>query len=431
MSKHRLDGRIGSLISHEVPLRVLLRSPGRPLDADFTHAHSVMVRSRVQRLLSDPGEDQFSSGPAVLDADGLSSPPDQALRLHGSTIFSGSHDTTAVVTTATLSYDVAMAEEGHPPVHGSSVREAGLSSDGGVAELASVAGRRNASGLARDIELIELLSTADAADGMGVSELARQSGRDKGVVSRALATMAAAGLVGRDSSTSRYRIGPRVFALAARTIESSLVATARPILRRMTQATGETSHLCVLREGNVLTVASELSPHEVRTTGWQGVTTAAWRTPSGRALLSDWDSDSLRSWYEMHGHDKAIMSPLDPRMTTSGFSVLASPPRDKMVVEDLQSLLTEMANIRSAGYAILDEELEAGVVGASAPVRDFTGFVIAAINVSAPKARMSRRLDELGKFVARAATALSVRLGAPAQDSRSIPREHDVDPSEA
>jgi DNA-binding IclR family transcriptional regulator len=229
-----------------------------------------------------------------------------------------------------------------------------------------------------------------------------------------LATLLEAGIVSRDAATLQYRIGPRVFALAARSIETTLVADARPFLRRLTQATQETSHLCVLREGNVLTLASELSPHEVRTTGWQGVTTAAWRTPSGRALLSDWDDESLRSWYEAHGRDKAIVSQLDPQMTASGFSVLAAPPRDKMVVRDFQSLLAEMVHIRETGYAILDEELETGVVGASAPVRDFTGAIIAAINVSAPKARMTNRLDELGAYVARAATTLSLRLGAPA-----------------
>lgn len=273
--------------------------------------------------------------------------------------------------------------------------------------------RRNASGLARDIEVIELLATIDPGQGVGVSQLAAASGRDKAVISRALATLLEAGLVHRDLNTLRYRVGSRIFALAARTVESTLVAAARPILRRVTLATQETSHLCVLREGNVLTLSSELSPHEVRTTGWQGVMTAAWRTPSGRALLSDWDLESLKAWYQTHGHDRPIVSELDPQMAATGFSVLATPPRDKAVVRDFQSLLAEIEKIRATGFASLDEELETGVVGASAPVRDFSGSIIAAINVSAPKSRMSHRLQELGAFVARAANDLSELLGAP------------------
>lgn len=318
--------------------------------------------------------------------------------------------TTPVVTLATDWYSSLVTSE-----HRHSARQPIASAQSGQAarELDPVTRRRNASGLARDLEIVELLGTVPADQGMGVSQLAAQSGRDKAVVSRALSTLLDAGIVSRDADTLQYRIGPRVFALAARSIEANLVTTARPILRRLTQTTKETSHLCVLREGNVLTLASELSPHEVRTTGWQGVTTAAWRTPSGRALLSEWDDTSLRSWYKIHGHDRPVMSQLDPEMAASGFSVLATPASDKIVVHDFESFRTELVHIRATGYAVLDEELEAGVVGTSAPVRDFTGSIVAAINVSAPKTRMAGRLDELGAYVARAAAGLSQRLGAP------------------
>ncbi len=70
-----------------------------------------------------------------------------------------------------------------------------------------------------------------------------------------------------------------------------------------------------------------------------------------------------------------------------------------------------LARIRTRGYATLDGELEQGVVGASAPVRDLNGRIIAAINVSAPKARIGNRLDGLGHYVATAAQELSKQLG--------------------
>ncbi len=100
-------------------------------------------------------------------------------------------------------------------------------------------------------------------------------------------------------------------------------------------------------------------------------------------LLSDWDDDSLTRWYAEHGQDQAIVGPVPPH--AAGFSVLPSPPADRQVVSDLESLRAELARIRANGYALLDEELELGVVGASAPVRDFTGRIVAALNVSAPK----------------------------------------------
>ncbi|HEY2557640.1 MAG TPA: IclR family transcriptional regulator [Diaminobutyricibacter sp.] len=274
--------------------------------------------------------------------------------------------------------------------------------------------RRNASGLARDIEILDLLGGPEAAQnrGLGVVRVAQLTGRDKAVVSRSLATLADAGILDRDEASLTYRLGSRLYALAARTSESRLVSESRPYLRKIAQSTRETTHLCVLRGGNVLTVLSELSPHEFRTTGWEGITTAAWRTPSGRVLLSDWDRTSLSRWYQEHGSDLPIVGPTDPIMAAAGFSVLSSPPEDKAIVRDFDTLLDELARIRARGYATLDEELEVGVVGASAPVRDLNGRTVAAINVSAPKSRIGDRLEGLGRYVAAAADELSRKLGA-------------------
>ncbi|HEX6887481.1 MAG TPA: helix-turn-helix domain-containing protein, partial [Candidatus Nanopelagicales bacterium] len=125
--------------------------------------------------------------------------------------------------------------------------------------------RRNSSGLARDLEILELLASGQSLreGGLGVLRIAELTGRDKGAISRAMATLAESGLVARDPATMAYRLGPGLYALAARTSEATLVQRARPLLRRLTQAVRETTHLCVLRGGNVLTLMSELSPHEV------------------------------------------------------------------------------------------------------------------------------------------------------------------------
>lgn len=271
--------------------------------------------------------------------------------------------------------------------------------------------RRNSSGLIRDVEILELLGGADAvaAGGLGVVRIAQATGRDKAVASRALATLCEAGLVERDEENLSYRLGSRLYALAALTVESRLVRASGPLLRRIALSARETTHLCVLRGGNVLTIASALSPHEFRTTGWEGVTTAAWRTPSGRVLLSEWDEDTLGHWYEEHGRDTPIVGPVPPN--SAGFSVLEVPPASKAVVTDFASLVAETRRIRERGFALLDEELELGVVGASAPVRDFNGRIIAALNVSAPKIRISNRLDALARFVASSAASLSRELG--------------------
>ncbi|SDI93042.1 transcriptional regulator, IclR family [Lentzea albidocapillata subsp. violacea] len=273
--------------------------------------------------------------------------------------------------------------------------------------------RRNSAGLARDIEVLEVLGRPEAVQsgGLGVVRIATLVGRDKTVVSRTLATLGESGLVDRDPDTQAYRLGSRLYALAARTAEGALAWNARGHLKHLAQVTRETAHLCVLRGGNVLTLLSELSPNRFHTTGWEGVTTAAWRTPSGRALLSDWDAGSLGVWYAEHGHDEGVLEAGERADST--FAVLEKPSPRPNSITDLDTLVAELRRVRERGYATSDEELERGVVAASAPVYDFTSRVVAALNVSAPKERIGAQLDKLGRIVSGAARDLSAALGYP------------------
>ncbi|MGJ0205141.1 IclR family transcriptional regulator domain-containing protein [Leucobacter sp. gxy201] len=275
--------------------------------------------------------------------------------------------------------------------------------------------RRNSSGLGRDLDLLDALASPASlrGGGLGVSQAAQIVGRDKAAVSRALATLADSGLIARDETTLQYFLGSRLYALAAHTAQAALAQASRSHLRRLTQLTRETSHLCVLQGGNVLTILSELSPLEIRTTGWAGSTTAAWRTPSGRVLLSDWDESSLTSWYEAHGQDRALVGPLNPEADPFGFPVLPEPGPGASPITDFSSLMLELRAIRDRGYATSDQELESGVVAASSPVVDFTGRIVAAVNVSAPKARIGDRLDILGEYTSKTARELSRQLGSP------------------
>ncbi|MEE1664731.1 IclR family transcriptional regulator [Streptomyces sp. NPDC003631] len=237
-------------------------------------------------------------------------------------------------------------------------------------------------GLRRDIDLLEALASDEAqtAGGLGVVRLAQLVGREKSQVSRALKALAAEGIVERDPDTLEYRLGWRLFSLVARTTESRLVRMAEPVMRALSADLEETSHLCVLSDREVLTLLS-VSGHSFRVHGWEGRGVPAWQTSAGRVLLSDATPDEL---YVRFG-------------TTS-----------EMPVPELWGLIQDA---RRLGYARVSEEFEAGLVGVSAPVRDFRGRVVAALNISAPKARFGDRLDEAGRTTARAATRVSALLG--------------------
>jgi len=232
-------------------------------------------------------------------------------------------------------------------------------------------------------------------DGLGVIEIARIVGRDKGQVSRGLKTLAALGLVDRDPDTLDYRLGWRVFAMAAQAGDRRLLTVASPVLRELVASLGETAHLSVMTGGEVLTVLSEPSPNAVRASGWSGRRVPAHCTSAGRALLFD--------------HDRAALDALYP----GG----ALPPGGPQAPGDVEELARRLASARAEGHALTSEELEPGLVAVAAPIRDFRGRIVAALNVSGPKFRFEDGLEGAGQETRRAADELSSRLGWGAHES--------------
>ena len=275
--------------------------------------------------------------------------------------------------------------------------------------------RRNAAGLSRDLDVLEVLGTPEALknQGLGVNRVAELTARDKGQISRTLATLADAGFVDRDRATGKYRLGYQLYSLASRTAESRLVEEASRYLRKVVNLTHETTHLCVLRGGNVLTLKSELSTHAFRGVGWEGVSVAALSTSSGRALLSDWNDAEVEEWYQEHARDTRIIRPTIGA-TVQDQSAISDAAENRRLgkIKDVEDLKKELLNIRKAGYAKVDEEFEWGLVGASAPIRDSSNRIIGVINVSAPKTRIGSQLDQVGEIIAKVGIEFSQHLGA-------------------
>lgn len=224
---------------------------------------------------------------------------------------------------------------------------------------------------------------------LGVTGVAELVGREKSQVSRSLKVLAEYGFVERDRASRGYRLGWRLFALAARAGDGRLLAAATPLLRRLVSGLGETAHLSVLQGASVLTVLSESPSHAVQAAGWIGRTVPVHCTSSGRALLFD------------HGREQ-----LEALLGGAGL-----PAAGAAAPKDVATLLDRIGVARDDGYALVDEEFEPGLVAVAAPVRGRGGEIVAAVNVSAPKFRFGGELRAAGKTIRQAAAHLSSELG--------------------
>ena len=189
-----------------------------------------------------------------------------------------------------------------------------------------------------------------------------------------------------------------------------LVAVAHRHLQGLVAGIGETVHLCVLRAGDVVTLASEVAPHAFRGPEWEGTTVSAprhLRRPRPAVRLAA-------------GEPQGVVGPTPTAATHHSCRALGAVhgrngSSEQLVhtsrLQTYPELVTELVRIRQQGYAMVDEEFEPGLVGGSAPVRDFRGRIVAALNVSAPKHRLGPLLERAGVVTARTAVTLSTDLG--------------------
>ena len=268
------------------------------------------------------------------------------------------------------------------------------------------------SGLARDLQVLELLGTRGAWEegGYGVQQIAHLLERDKGQVSRVCQTLLRSGLLNRDRTTKRYTLGHHLYALAMRTQEAHLALLARPTLLDLMARAEESAHLTVLRGGAIMTVHTELAQHPERDDSFDGVSIPALKTASGRAILATFSDEELSAWWEEHGEAREVPDALQAERPIE-------PPRLRRLrekpgtIRSFEALRRTIKTTRRRGYAISDGELTPTIVDAAAPLRNAYGVVLGAIAVGARKNRLKDRYHALGALVGDSAEALSWALG--------------------
>jgi IclR family pca regulon transcriptional regulator len=85
-------------------------------------------------------------------------------------------------------------------------------------------------------------------------------------------------------------------------------------------------------------------------------------------------------------------------------------PLTGRTVTTAATLRVELAKVRAQGYALVDQELEEGLRSVAAPIRDRSGFVVAALNISAHASRTS--LDAMRRTFVPPLLAAAARISA-------------------
>jgi len=198
--------------------------------------------------------------------------------------------------------------------------------------------------------------------------------------------------VEQDKESGNYRLGMKTFEVANIFAHHlGLVRQARPILDQLAQTTGEAAYLGVLDGPSVVCVDMVDTSQPVRVVSHLGRRLPAHAAALGKAQLAFRSREEREEMWKRGA----------PASATA--RTLVEPSR----------LAEELSRAAEREWALEDEELEPGVRGLAAPIRDYARRVVGAIGLRGPAFRLPlERLEtELAPRVRAAARDVSKRLG--------------------
>jgi IclR family pca regulon transcriptional regulator len=211
--------------------------------------------------------------------------------------------------------------------------------------------------LERGLGVIRALSAPGT--GLTLAEVARETGLTRAATRRFLLTLQDLGYVRAEDR--RFRLTPRVLELGYSFLSNlTLPEIAQPHLRELVQKVGESSSVSILDGLDIAYVAREPTRRIMTVAIAVGTRFPAYATSMGRVLLAGLADPGLDAYLE------AVQL---RRLTDS-------------TLVDPTALRAEILRVRNQGWALVDQELEDGLRSIATPIRDRSGVVIAAVNLS-------------------------------------------------
>ncbi len=225
--------------------------------------------------------------------------------------------------------------------------------------------RNYVTALARGLTVIRAFSGQNQQ--MTLSDVARVADLPRATVRRCLLTLQALGYV--DVAGRFFSLSPQVLTLAQAYLRSSVLPrVAQPFLERVSEATGESCSVSILHGEEVIYVARSSRKRIASLHRDVGTHLPAHCTSMGRVLLAALVSSELEAFFR-----RANLEAFTPFTITTE-----------------AGLRTALDQVARDGFCVVDQELEVDLRSLAVPVRNGSGRVVAALNISSQAGRTSR-----------------------------------------
>jgi len=231
--------------------------------------------------------------------------------------------------------------------------------------------------------------------GISIRELSTKIKLPKGTTHRLLSSLSYFGYVRQDPKTRNYLLGLKLVELGQLLLgQLDLRKEAEPFLRDLAERTKETVHLVFLDRNEIVyidKVETEQNSSGLKMASRVGLRNPAHSSAVGKVLLAHFPEEELKNFIKEKGLAK----------------------RTENTIIDPTQLKDHLKSVRAQGYAIDDEENEKGIRCVAAPIYNEVGKTVAAISISGPAFRITKKViqESLKKEVMETALKVSQRLG--------------------
>jgi DNA-binding IclR family transcriptional regulator len=217
--------------------------------------------------------------------------------------------------------------------------------------------------LDRALSILELV----ADEPQRITDIAAELGVHHSTALRLLHTLRKHGFVHLETD-KRYRLGAAMFRLANQALEViDLRDIAKPHMTELSRRTGETVHLAILQERQIVYVEKVEALHPVRMYSRIGAMAPLHCSAVAKAILMAADDNQRK-------------------LLLDGYEYREHTPR---TIASEEALLAELVSSTPLGYTRDNEEHEPGIHCIAAPIRTADGSVVGAASITAPTSRVT------------------------------------------
>ena len=225
--------------------------------------------------------------------------------------------------------------------------------------------------LSKALTVLEFLG--NYPNGVSLQKVSEGTGFNKSSVHRILATFEASGYVAQMCSGKEYRLTMKLVQLGHAAINSDVTGTVKPYLSELLDDVNETVNFLSFDADNII-FKDKFEPvnSSFRTRTYVGLHSPMYCSAAGKCYLA-FSSDNVRETYWKR-------------------NVSTMKPLTENTILDKSQFFGVLDKIKSRGYALDDEENEAGISCVAVPIFDKNNSPVYAVSVSS----LTPKMKELG-----------------------------------